>query len=299
MRTVSSRTGLSASLLRAWERRHGLLEPQRTEGGHRLYTDDDLRVLEQVQRLLREGRAIGEIATLGRPALLGMADERRATAGADLGSQPAELVRRLADAAVAIDERAVEEVLDEAFGLRSVPVALEQVIEPGLVQIGALWAAGRCSVSGEHMASTKVLGRLLKLLETANPAAESGAPVAVAAAFPDERHEIGALVAAHTLTRHGYRVVYLGSSLPVEALERACRLLEPALVCLSVTRSPLLETHAPQLAELAGRLPDGVRVLVGGQGCREVPASLEGSRVELLLPAGLTLEQALATAPRR
>lgn len=236
---------------------------------------------------------------MGRPALLGMADERRATAGADLGSQPAELVRRLADAAVAIDERAVEEVLDEAFGLRSVPVALEQVIEPGLVQIGALWAAGRCSVSGEHMASTKVLGRLLKLLETANPAAESGAPVAVAAAFPDERHEIGALVAAHTLTRHGYRVVYLGSSLPVEALERACRLLEPALVCLSVTRSPLLETHAPQLAELAGRLPDGVRVLVGGQGCREVPASLEGSRVELLLPAGLTLEQALATAPRR
>ncbi|EBQ2874974.1 MerR family DNA-binding transcriptional regulator, partial [Salmonella enterica subsp. enterica serovar Montevideo] len=35
--------GINAATLRAWQRRYGLLKPQRTDGGHRLYSDDDIR----------------------------------------------------------------------------------------------------------------------------------------------------------------------------------------------------------------------------------------------------------------
>ena len=70
MGTIAELSGFSPELLRAWERRHALLEPERTEGGHRLYTDDDLRVLRRVKSLLDQGRSIGEVAQRGRAALL-------------------------------------------------------------------------------------------------------------------------------------------------------------------------------------------------------------------------------------
>jgi DNA-binding transcriptional MerR regulator len=68
--TVAKLTGFAPALLRAWESRHGLLIPERGSGNQRLYTDDDVQVLRAVRTLIDEGRSIGEIAVLGRKALL-------------------------------------------------------------------------------------------------------------------------------------------------------------------------------------------------------------------------------------
>lgn len=70
IKTVSELTGFSATLLRAWERRYDFLTPSRVVGKHRLYTEGDLKVLYQVKELLAAGRSIGEVAVLGRNALL-------------------------------------------------------------------------------------------------------------------------------------------------------------------------------------------------------------------------------------
>lgn len=70
MGTISELTGFKPELLRAWERRYKLLEPVRTEGGHRLYTDDDLLVLRHVRQAVDAGRSIGELAGGGRASLL-------------------------------------------------------------------------------------------------------------------------------------------------------------------------------------------------------------------------------------
>src|SRR5262249_55017864 len=70
MRTIARLTGFSPELLRAWERRHALLSPERGAGGHPPYTPGHLAVLREVRALVDAGRAIGEIAALGRDALL-------------------------------------------------------------------------------------------------------------------------------------------------------------------------------------------------------------------------------------
>lgn len=70
IKTVSELTGFSATLLRAWERRYDFLSPSRVVGKHRLYTEGDLKVLYKVRELLASGRSIGEVAVLGRSALL-------------------------------------------------------------------------------------------------------------------------------------------------------------------------------------------------------------------------------------
>jgi DNA-binding transcriptional MerR regulator len=300
MNTVVEKTGFSPALLRAWERRHDLLEPERTEGGHRLYTDDDLAVLAQVKELLDAGRAIGEIASLGRGRLLESSARAvqpvtvafpvpRKVAG-ELSGWSLSLV----EAAVAVDEARVEAALDQAFSVLSPQRALNDVVLPALVTVGELWAQGRCSISGEHLASAKVVGRLLKLLETVNPPRSSGAGIAIAACFPDERHEIGALMASCLLARYHFHVSYLGACLPLEDLERSCSLLTPNVLCLSVSREALLVTHTPRLLELVKRLPDTVQVYLGGLGVTSVVPELVQGGVRLIVPGGPSLEDMLS-----
>lgn len=295
MRTICDRTGFSPALLRAWERRHGLLDPERTDGGHRLYTEDDLRVLQRVRQLIDQGRSIGEVASLGRGELLGPATTAPQAPSAallpgDLDERLQRWGRAFVEGAVRLDASAIEGVLDEAFALATPDAVLARLVEPALHTLGDLWAQGRCSVASEHLASHKVSGRLLGLLEASNPAARNGARPAICACLPDEQHQIGALSAAYLLTRHGYRVAYLGAALPLEDLERACRLLGPEVVCLSVSREAVLQTHAPGLADLVARVP-GPRFLLGGQGVTGDCAALE--RAGIVLVPNADLERAL------
>lgn len=205
MKIVSNRTGFSPSLLRAWERRHGLLAPARTDGGHRLYTEEDMAVLDRIAELLDQGLAIGDVARVGREALL--ADRGQPAARSDPAAQEPGLRDELVAAAVALDGQKVEAVLDYALATASPVAALQQVIEPALERIGELWAQGRCSVAGERLATGKILARLLNLLEASN-AGQSSRPRAICACLPDEQHEVGALVTAYALSRQRYRVAY-------------------------------------------------------------------------------------------
>lgn len=284
--TVCEQTGFTPGLLRMWERRHeGLLDPQRTDGGHRLYTPDDLRVLLRVRQLLNEGRSIGEVAALGRTALLGAAGPAPAEPAAAVTDE-ARLEawgRELIAAAVAMNEPRLVGVLDQVFAHLSPPVAIERVLQPALYRLGEEWAAGRASVAAEHLASAAVVGRLMRLVEAAQPPPGNGAQMAIAACLPDEQHEIGALVVAYALARLHHRVAYLGASMPLVDLESSCQALRPALLCLSVSRPALLATHEPGLVAMASRLK-GTRILIGGRGVELPQPALEAVGVELITP---------------
>lgn len=262
MATVARLTGLAPVLLRAWERRHRLLEPERLPGGHRLYTDDDLAVLARVQALLADGRSIGEVAALGRPALLAQAPAARpaAAAGAVL---PAELVAGLLAAAQALDEEGLDRALDGAFGALSYDAVVAEVLVPALRRVGDLWSTGEASVASEHLLSARVVQRLRGVLDAGRPRA--GRP-ALVACLPDEEHEVGALLAAIEVARLGLRPVYLGASVPLADLERALGTLQPDVTLLSAVRDGPLEAHAPKLRELIGRWAARTALVVCGRG---------------------------------
>ncbi|HPC11710.1 MAG TPA: MerR family transcriptional regulator, partial [candidate division Zixibacteria bacterium] len=64
IRVVAAKTGLSAHLIRMWERRYGAVEPSRTNTRRRLYSESDVRRLTLLRRATQAGAAIGQIATL-------------------------------------------------------------------------------------------------------------------------------------------------------------------------------------------------------------------------------------------
>lgn len=262
MGTFRRLTGVSAETLRAWERRHGLLSPARGEGGHRLYTDEDLRVMRRVLQLVAEGRAIGEIASLGRDALLAAEVDP-----ADV--EPAERARawcdRIVGAATRIDRHAVSLALDEVFASLSVRAAVRLVVEPVAVEIGARWARGEITVAGEHLVSTAMLIRLHRLLEVASTPGSSSAPV-VCAGLPGEDHVLGLLVVALHVASSSIPVLYLGPSVPIPDLEHAMTAVSPRAVCLTATRSTTLDASEAPLAAMARRWSDRTPIYLGGQG---------------------------------
>jgi len=305
MRTIARLTGFSPALLRAWERRHSLLEPARGTGGHRLYTASDLAVLQSVRTMIDAGRSIGEIAVLGRGALLsragdvaahhgaqltssGVAQEAGGAAAVDFSSAAvriapaiadplARLAAEVADGAAALDGAAIGRALDEAFAAHSAEVAVQHVIEPAAAEIGRRWLDGTCSVAGEHLASAIFVRRLLKLFD-AGRITSPAAPLAIAACLPNERHEVGALVIAFHLHRAGVRVTYLGADLPVEDIERAVDLLRPRAALLSVSRIENMTPSLSPLCRVIERRGRETRFVVGGAGVsQEAAAAIEGA----------------------
>lgn len=246
----SRRVGVSPELLRAWERRYELLHPIRTEGGFRLYTDDDAERVERMKRALGEGFSAAEAA---RRALTQERSVERALDGA---------AERLVAAAHAYDEAIVHAILDEAFSGFSLETVLRDLVLPVLREIGAEWERGALEVGQEHFASNLVRGRLLAL---ARLWGRGGGPLAILACVPGERHDMGLIAFGLVLRSHGWRILFLGADTPLATLRRAVETTDPRLVVVTSMDSALLETQSTELRRLGRSAP----LVLSGAGASE------------------------------
>jgi DNA-binding transcriptional MerR regulator/methylmalonyl-CoA mutase cobalamin-binding subunit len=277
MGTVARLTGLSAGLLRMWERRHDLVRPHRTEGGHRMYSQQDLRLLLYIKARIDEGASIGELAQQGREALLEASrpeadDDAPAPESLPVPREVKSAIERwreaLVQAAETLDLNALERTLDEAFATLNADVVVYQIIHQASHEIGRRWEGRELCVASEHLASGVFARRLLHLLAGAR-GIRPESPKALVACFPDELHSIGALVQAWELSRSGYDVTWLGAALPVDALAMSVRTTRPRAVFLSVSMRETYERWREALAAFIAEEEEGICWAVGGHG---VPA---------------------------
>ena len=294
VRLVATRTGLSPHLLRAWERRYGVVTPSRSEGGQRLYSELDIERLSRLRRLVERGHAIGRIASLPLEELARLEAESApaapvvgAVGGLDEDSR-GRSIREFNDAAMRairqLDAAALQEVLERAAVGLGVSEFLEAVAGPTLEDIGDGWAGRSVSVAQEHMA-TAVFRRLLGWLFGTYPN-RSAVHRLLVATPPGERHELGALMAAITAATEDWGVTYLGPDLPVDEVLEAVGQTGAEAVALSIVRPGDARGLLATLRELRAGLPSGVALLLGGAGARTIGAELE--------PAGVTTIDSLA-----
>jgi DNA-binding transcriptional MerR regulator len=228
---LSRRTGVSVDLLRAWEKRYGLLEPSRSGGGFRLYSEADVARVEAMQHHLAAGLAAAEAARqTQRPA----ARERGAGA-----VEPAK--DELAEALARFDDAAAHAVLDRLLATLSVEAVLAQVVLPYLHELGEAWERGDASVAQEHFASALVRGRLLGL---ARGWGGGSGPHALLACPPGELHDLGLIAFGLALRGHGWQITYLGQDTPLEAVAEEAERLLPHAVVLAFTRPGAVQAAA-------------------------------------------------------
>ena len=240
---LGKRAGVSPALLRAWERRYGLVRPTRSAGGLRLYSPADVERVRLMRQHLAEGLAAAEAAALASRAVIGEAADPAA-------SPPAALRDDLADALDRFDEPRAQAILDRLLAVATVDTLLRDVVLPYLHELGERWARGDASVAQEHFASSVLRGRLLGL---ARGWGQGLGPAAVLACLPDEQHDLGLITFGLALRARGWRIVYLGTDTPIETVEQVSRRLDPSLVVLVAVSSDRVQPVLPQLRALAGR----------------------------------------------
>ena len=248
---LSRRSGVSTELLRAWERRYGLLRPQRSAGGLRLYSASDLDRVRAMQRHMTDGLAAREAAALVGQASAPAAPPRIGAPPFD----PARARAELGDALEAFDEPGAQAVFDALLSVATLDALLSEVVMPYLHDLGDRWERGELSVAQEHFASNVLRGRLLGL---ARGWGRGDGPRALLACPEGERHDLGLIAFGLALRERGWRIDYVGPDTPLESLEEAARRTDPSVVVLSSVRSEPLE----QLAALATRH----RVVIAGAG---------------------------------
>jgi MerR family transcriptional regulator, light-induced transcriptional regulator len=272
---LSKRVGVSPELLRAWERRYGLLHPARSAGGLRLYTPADVQRVSLMQQHLAEGMAAAEAAALA-------VRDVDAEEAARSALHPEAIRDELAEALDAFDEPRAQAILDRLLALATVETLLSEVIVPYLQELGDRWKRGEASVAQEHFASGVLRGRLLGL---ARGWGLGLGPSAVLACPPGEQHDLGLIAFGLALRSRGWRIVYLGPDSPIDTVADVSRRIQPDLVVLNAVSRERVRPVLPELRALARRH----RVALGGAAADD--RSLEKSGI-LTLTGDPTAEAA-------
>lgn len=260
-------SGVRVELIRAWERRYGVLAPRRTPSGYRVYTDRDVALLRRLKQLTEEGVSISEAATM-----LPQLQEELDTAPPAPEPSPEPGATSLTGwrdealaAAAALDQRRVSRVLDEVMASLTPLKAYEQVLVPLLREVGERWHTGALSVGQEHLVTQEVRARVISLLHAAP---DTGRRRVVLACFPDEQHELGLLGAALRMRHGGLSVTLLGQRTPAAEVGRVARELKAELVGLSAVTDHGAQDFEETLARIVAGVPRGTPIWVGGAAAR-------------------------------
>lgn len=272
LKAVLQETGIGADTLRAWERRYGLPKPQRTPGGHRLYSRRDIDLVKWLVARQAEGLSISravhrwnELAEAGEDPLA----QAPMRLGQALGRSPAKLDGLRAAwlaACLEFDEARSESLLNQAFAFYTAETVITEIMLHGLREVGNRWQHGQVTVQQEHFISGLVMRRLDALIAAAPVPVQSG--TIVLACPPAELHSLPLLYLSAMLRRRGRNVVFLGADVPMEHLQETTRIVNAALVVMSSQRLAAARTLQDAAATLAGKR---VRVAYGGRVFNRIP----------------------------
>ncbi|MCE7988703.1 MAG: MerR family transcriptional regulator [Caldilinea sp. CFX5] len=261
LKAVVQETGLKPDTLRAWERRYGLPVPQRTDSGHRLYSQKDIQLLKWLIARQDEGMSISRAVELWRrleaeesdpletmpapnaipttPVAFNGQSSALLSSAALAGELPApataDTIHQMRAAWVAacmnFDEQQAERIIAQAFGLFSVERICLDLLQKGLSVIGEGWYAGHVTVQQEHFASALALRRLEALMATTPPPTRPGR--ILVGCPPEEGHTFAPLLLSLLLRRRGWDILFLGANIPIQDFVQTTQTARPHLVILT------------------------------------------------------------------
>ncbi|HEY6078621.1 MAG TPA: MerR family transcriptional regulator [Polyangiaceae bacterium] len=277
--TVARLAGLTTHAIRVWERRYGAAAPDRSAGGARLYSDDDVQRFKLIKQLLERGYSTRAVASLELPQLAALAASESARPAepddSDERARAQSTIRALLGAVADMNVDAAERVLARASNDFSPRDLVVRVLAPALEEIGARWASGALCTAAEHAASALFRTRLGTLLAAQAPAR---GPAIICTTPAGEQHELGALLVAVLSAMRGKRAIFLGANLPAVQIAEAVRLAKASAVALSLVALNSDDAQR-ELARIRKALPAAVELVVGGRGCSALKRVPAGTRV--------------------
>lgn len=275
---AARRSGLTAHVIRAWERRYGAITPGRSNTARRLYSDWEVQRLVLLRQAVQLGHRISEVANLPMEelhALVGRDTLPGVEATPRIPYSHSRLVEMAIAAAMALDSNAFLQSLLQATRTLVVPALFEDFVDPLMREIGRRWQMGELRVVHEHFASAH-LRTFLGDLMTSSSVEPSGPCVILSTPF-GQAHELGSLMAAITAMRAGWEAIYTGPSLPADEIAHAAEHRNARAVALSLCYPPDDARVDLLFTRLRDLLPPTVEIFVGGAAAAAYGASISAS----------------------
>lgn len=243
-------SGIKAHTIRAWERRHRLLKPARSETNIRSYDMDDLKTILNTSLLLKEGMSISEVAAL---TVKQREEKIKSEISKKLDKDGS--LNALKMATVAYDEDLFERTSRNYRVEHGFEALVENLYLPLLNMIGLMWQSSTICPAQEHFSSNLVRQNLISAIDALPQGSDETRPLVVLYLPENEIHELGLLYLHYRLRREGRRSIYLGESVPVEDLVGLTRHWNEALdICAVLTVYPRAGNEIPYLEQLVERI---------------------------------------------
>jgi len=269
IKVVSQMTGLSAFVIRAWEKRYSVVSPSRTETNRRLYSESDIEKLRLLNEAVHGGHNIGGVASLSIDELRTLLSHKDVSSSMvdqslnDISADTSSIINSCIEAIKAYDGKALETLLLKASSKMSQPQLIENLIIPLVYKVGDMWHDGTTRVANEHLASAVIRSFLTNLIEQHIPS--ENAPIIISATPRGQDHELGALIVGVIAASAGWKVIYLGPNLPIEEIAAVRESLEAKLIALSIVYPNDDPQLRKDLLNLNRMLPDKLSLIVGGR----------------------------------
>lgn len=272
---AAKKTGLSTHVIRIWEKRYEAVSPNRTDTNRRCFTDEEIERLMLLRSATLAGHSIRNIARLPVEKLRELTRDNPPPALARDGEdqQAAPTIEAAIQLILKHHAGDLEQLLSQAALHLGFHGLLERVIAPLARRVGDLWAEGKLTAAHEHFASAVLRNFLVR---NSPSYSQSGhAPTLIVSTPAGQLHELGAVMVAAAANDLGWRVVYLGTSLPALEIAGAAIRNHARAVALSV----VFPGDDPQLSEeldnLRKNLPAEIKIIVGGRAAESYQKSLE------------------------
>jgi len=219
IRELENLSGIKAHTIRIWEKRYGLIAPQRTSTNIRAYCDTELKKLLNISILNRNGLKISKIAQLTPGEII----ERITQFSQDVTSMDSQ-VENLTVCMIDLDEYRFEQVLARSiiqFGFEETVV---RVLYPFFIRIGLMWQTGAINSVQEHFISNLVRQKFFVAIDGLVSTSKPDARNFVFFLPEDELHEIGLLFLCYLVKKRGHHTLYLGQSVPINDLSEISRM---------------------------------------------------------------------------
>jgi len=292
IKAVSNLTGLSIHVIRAWEKRYGVVTPTRTESNRRLYSSEDVEKLKLLSVVSEKGYSIGSVANLNLGDLRSIAIDSSANqADVKYSNYKAEIFQdeehemneHLRNSIEAIKNLNIQELERELYkGLVDYPQIkfVDEIIVPLLEIIGDMWKTGEIRILHEHISTAVIRKFLTSLID--NNSIQPNAPSILIATPKGQLHELGALIIGVIASSDGWNVTYMGPDLPGEEIAAAIERLNPKIVALSIVYPSDDFTLDKEMLKLRKLLNNGSLIIAGGRSVNSYKKILNGMGAKII-----------------
>jgi MerR family transcriptional regulator, light-induced transcriptional regulator len=295
IRIASRRTGLSPHVIRIWERRYSVIASARTESNRRLYSDEDLERLTLLRELTQNGYQIGMVAHLDVPKLRdlvrqelphstnngnGSSNGNGHSNGNGKYSAPNQAVtaeeyqERCVDSLRQMDADGIRTLLEQARVSLGYRTTIKRVVAPLIHRVGEDWQEGDLRIAHESL-TTNVVREFLSSPPSGGSLA-TNAPEIVISTPCGGVHELGAQLVAATARDLGWRVTYLGSSLPAEEISSVARTRNAKAIAISLVYPIGDPDVRVELLRLRSLMPQTMVLILGGRAAESYRQALVG-----------------------